>query len=400
MPVTRTFPALGFDPAPGQPELLAAEARRAGAAARSLAESAAAVARLDADWTGDASVAFRARLGDLPRDLGLASAAHREVGWALDGYADGLALRRRRADELERRADERRQLGVPATDVLAEARVLLGEHRAAAREAAARVRAAADPPYREPGVLARATGAVRHWIAGHADELAWTAAVLRGLSGGLAMLCLVPGFQPLAPVALGAAGLALGLDAALRLGAGRGSWCALALDAVLTAVPAGPIARSVRGAPLVGSALRAANRAIPGPVRGRAFRALRTLPEGISRDQLARAAARIRAAAGHLGDDVVVQGSRAAHSAQPASDVDFGIRVAPERYAELVEECFDPRRNAEAMRNAAVRGRIFWRPAGLRELHDGLREDLGRKVDLAIIERGGLFDGEPWLRVR
>jgi hypothetical protein len=52
------------------------------------------------------------------------------------------------------------------------------------------------------------------------------------------------------------------------------------------------------------------------------------------------------------------------------------------------------------MLNAAERGRIFWRRAGLKELHDGLRDDLGRKVDLAIIERGGLFDGEPWLRVR
>ena len=236
--------------------------------------------------------------------------------------------------------------------------------------------------------------------AANADTLAWTATVLKGLSSGLAVLCLVPGFQPLAPVALGVAGIALGLDAAVLVATGRGSWRALALDAALTAVPAGPVSRAIRAAPGVGSVLRAANRAIPGPVKGRAFRAVRTLPEGVSRDQLARAAARIRAATGHLGEDVVVQGSRAGHSARTGSDVDFGIRVPPERYAELVRECFDPQRHSEAMVNAVQRGRIFWRRAGLKELHDGLRDDLGRKVDLAIIERGGLFDGEPWLRVR
>jgi uncharacterized protein YukE len=399
----RTFPALGFDPAPGEPEPLAAESARVGGVARSLAAAAATVARVDADWTGDAAAAFRARLGELPRDLDTAAAAHRELGRTLADYADGLARRRRRADELERRADELRRLAAPASAlavVRADAQLLRGEHRAAARDAAGRVRAATDPPYQEPGFLTRVAGSVRRWIAANADALAWTATVLRGLSGGLAVLCLVPGFQPLAPVALGVAGIALGLDAAVLVATGRGSWRALALDAVLAAVPAGPVSRAIRAAPGAGSVLRAANRAIPGPVKGRAFRAVRTLPEGVSRDQLARAAARIRAAAGHLGDDVVVQGSRAGHSARAGSDVDFGIRVPPERYAELVRECFDPDRHAEAMVNAVERGRIFWRRAGLKELHDGLRDDLGRKVDLAIIERGGLFDGEPWLRVR
>ncbi|MFL6127949.1 MAG: WXG100 family type VII secretion target [Mycobacteriales bacterium] len=392
--------ALGFDPAPGSPEALLSSARQAEATGRSLAAAAGSVARLDPSWRGPAAIAFRDRLGELPRDLDGAAAAHRSVARALTDYADGLAGRRRRVAELERRAEELRVSGASLVGVLAEARGLHAEHRAAARAAAARVRAATDPPYPEPGVLARVTGRVRRWIADHAGELTWAATVLKGLSGALAVLCLVPGFQPLAPVAWAAAGLALGLDAAVRAATGRGSWRSLALDAVLTAAPAGPVARTIRGAPLVGSLLRTANRAMPGPVKGHAFRALRTLPEGISRGQLARAAARIRAEAGHLGDDVVVQGSRAGHSAGAGSDVDFGIRVAPERYAELVRECFDPVRNAEAMRNAAERGRIFWRRAGLKELHDGLRDDLGRRVDLAIIERGGLFDGEPWLRVR
>ena len=96
---------------------------------------------------------------------------------------------------------------------------------------------------------------------------------------------------------------------------------------------------------------------------------------------------------------MVVQGSRAGHSAHAASDVDFGLRVPPERYDELIRKCFGDAATGEARDNAVARGRIFWRRAGLKDLHDALQSDLGRKVDLAIIKRGGLFDGEPWLRV-
>jgi hypothetical protein len=424
------YPALGFDPAPGSPAALAEAADRAVAVGRVHADAAVLAARLDAGWTGPAADAFRARLRDLPRDLERAAAAHEEAGSVLAGYGAGLALRQRWAGELERRAAElRRQraaamaagvtgvagvagLGAGSAQaraawctaeldqVVAEAGRVRGEHHAAARAAAARIRAAAVPPYPEPGLLARVGGAVRAWIGRHAGTLTSVATVLRGVSAGLGVLCLVPGFGALAPLALGAAGLALGLDAAVRAATGRGSWASLGLDAVLTALPAGPVARAVRAAPGVGRLLYAANRAIPAAVKGRAFRALGTLPEGITHEQLRRAAARIRTSAGHLGDDVVVQGSRAGHSARPASDVDFGIRVPPERYAELVRDCFDPVRNAEARAHAVERGRIFWRHAGLAELRRGLREDVGHRVDLAVIERGGRFDGEPWLPVR
>ena len=95
---------------------------------------------------------------------------------------------------------------------------------------------------------------------------------------------------------------------------------------------------------------------------------------------------------------MVVQGSRAGHSARPRSDVDFGLRVPPDRYDALIEECFPG--PGEARTNAIERGRIFWRRAGLRDLHDELQDDLGRKVDLAVIKQGGRFDNEPWLPVR
>jgi hypothetical protein len=148
----------------------------------------------------------------------------------------------------------------------------------------------------------------------------------------------------------------------------------------------------------VGRALKAANRAVPAGVRGRIFRTVRNLPEGISADQLAAAAARIRSGAGGLTGDVVVQGSRAGHSARVTSDIDFGLRVTPAHYDKLIEDFFGDR-PGEAHANALARGRIFYYRAGLRPLHDALEEDLGRKVGLAIIKRGGLFDNEPWLRV-
>src|SRR4051812_26313215 len=91
------FPALGFDPAPGDPEALRASAAAVDVVGRSLSTAAGSVAGLDAGWTGDAAAAFRARLGQLPRDLGLAATAHSATARTLLDYADGLAGRRRRA---------------------------------------------------------------------------------------------------------------------------------------------------------------------------------------------------------------------------------------------------------------------------------------------------------------
>jgi hypothetical protein len=45
------------------------------------------------------------------------------------------------------------------------------------------------------------------------------------------------------------------------------------------------------------------------------------------------------------------------------------------------------------------RGRIHAREAGLRGLGRDLGEIFGRKADIAVVERGGLFDAEPWLPI-
>ena len=94
----RTFPALGFDPAPGSPAALLAQAREADRAARALAGAAAAAGRLDARshgaagrWQGAAADAFRDHARELPGDLGRAAAAHGTLARELSAYAEALA---------------------------------------------------------------------------------------------------------------------------------------------------------------------------------------------------------------------------------------------------------------------------------------------------------------------
>ena len=446
----RTFPALGFDPAPGSPSALLAQAREADRAARALAGAAAAASRLDARWRGAAADAYREHARELPGDLSRAAGAHGALARELAAYADDLAARQLRAADLEDRAAALRAraggievvrhaalvgVGAPGAGraggagdgarspsgtsvsgpddaaaaaravaaeldaVIAEARRLLRDHRAHAGAAAARIRAAAaDPPHRKPGLLERLRDRAHDWIAAHAEVLTQIARGLRLASLVLGTASLVPGFQFLAPAAIVLGTGAVAVDAGIAWATGRGSWPGLAADATLTVLPTGPVARMVRAVPGVAHGLKAVNRAIPPAFRGRVFRAVGNLPEGITPDQLAAAAARIRSTARGLTGDLVVQGSRAGHSARAASDIDFGLRVPPGEYDRLVKDFFGDT-TTEARTNAVARGRIFSRHAGLTGLRAALQSDLDRKVDLAVIKRGGLFDNEPWLRV-
>jgi uncharacterized protein YukE len=436
----RTFPALGFDPAPGSPSALLARAREAERAARVLAGAAAAASRLDARWRGAAADAHRDHTRELPVDLDRAAAAHGTLARELAAYADDLAARQLRAADLEDRAAAVRAraggievvrraalvgagvagragpagVGWTTADpgwaadpgesgeleaVIAEARRLLSDHRAHAASAAARISAATgDPPYRKPSLFERLGARARDWIASHAEVLTQIARGLRLASMVLGTASLVPGFQFLAAAAIVLGTAAVAIDAGIVWATGRGSWPGLAADATLTVLPTGPVARMVRAVPGVARGLKAVNRAIPPAFRGRVFRAAGTPPEGVSPDQLAAAAARIRSTARGLTGDVVVQGSRAGHSARTASDIDFGLRVPPDDYDRLIKDFFGDA-TTEARTNAVARGRIFSRHAGLKELRAALEADLDRKVDLAVIKRGGMFDNEPWLRV-
>src|SRR5215218_2630796 len=285
---TRVFPALGFDPAPGDPGAVASAARSVDRAGQTFGDASANVNRLNSSgWTGAAADAFRGQLKDLPRDLDLAARSHQRAARTLSTYATDLIGRQRRAVELESRAAVLRQqeasavaevnrlaartvpagsaefaslrsrydsargratsLGSELQDVIAEARRLHGEHRSAAGAAARAIRGVADAPYREPGWLSRAWSSVKGWISEHADVLAKISSVLKGISAVLGVLSLVPGLQFLAPFALLTAGAALAIDVALKVATGKGSWASIGIDAALTFLPGGKILSGLKG---------------------------------------------------------------------------------------------------------------------------------------------------------
>ncbi len=285
----REFPALGFDPAPGDVGAVSAAAGGAGAAGRTFGDASASVSRLNSSgWAGEAAEAFRGQLKDLPRDLDLAARSFQTAARALSEYGGGLQVRQRRAGELEFRAEElrRRQAAAVAEvnriagrtapegsaqlaelrsqhaaarsradgvggelgQVVADARRLHGEHEAAAGAAARAIRDVADAPYAEPGWLSRAWDSVKGWIAENADVLASISTVLKGVSAVLGVLAFVPGLQFLAPFALLAAGAALLIDVGIKLATGEGSWAAIGIDAALTLLPGGKILSGLKGA--------------------------------------------------------------------------------------------------------------------------------------------------------
>lgn len=438
----REFAGLGADPAPGDPAALAAAAHQAHAAAADL--TAAATRLTPVIWTGEAADAFRTTLGPLPADLRRAAGAHRVAGRTLHDYADGLHARQLRADRLETEAATLRareaaaiaevnrlagmvaptasaefatlsaqyaaahsrasSAGADLVEVLAAAKVLAEDHRTAAAAAARTLRSAADTaPYDKPGLLSRALDRTKRWITDHADVLTNISAVLKGVSTVLGTVSLVPGLQFLAPFAIAAGALALTLDVAIKLATGKGSWRALALDGALTVLPTGPVARGLNKITDVNLGLAAANRRIPPAVKGRVFRAVGNLPEGVTRAQADEARQLIRAQAGHYGDDVIVQGCRAEYRAEGICDIDIGLRVSPEEFTRIHRERFvgkvPTRPEKDAMVNSAKNGIVHTNRAGMKSLWEDLEEALGMDVDISVIRRGGAFDQEPWIRL-
>ena len=271
----RTFPALGFDPAPGSPAALLAQAREADRAARALAGRRPRPGGWMRGGRGRAAEATGSRPG-LPGTSARGRVAHGTLARELTAYADDLAARQLRAADLEARAAALRAQGrdcgraarrarrrgprpAPATEPVERCRpggggragdrrggrTADGEHRAAAARSATRIRAAAA--VRRTG--ARAAGAALGLGAGldrrHAAMLSRIAGGLRSVSVVLGTASLVPGFQFLAPIASPPDGRGRHRHA-VAASTGHGSWTGMALDATLTALPTGPVARMVR----------------------------------------------------------------------------------------------------------------------------------------------------------
>ncbi|WP_030395652.1 nucleotidyltransferase domain-containing protein [Kitasatospora purpeofusca] len=136
--------------------------------------------------------------------------------------------------------------------------------------------------------------------------------------------------------------------------------------------------------------------ATPAPTEG-------VLPQGVTADKFAEAAEQLRAHPRGQEGDLVVQGSRAAGTARPDSDIDFAIRVSSERFDQLIGDCFgtpNPGSAKEKTRNRAVEsGKIQAGEAGMRGLRKLLARTLGMKVDLSVIRIGGPFDNPPFIGV-
>ena len=304
MPV-REFPALRFDPAPGDPAALAAAAQTAAATATTLASAADRCGGMGVDgWSGDAATAFRAQAGVLPRDLNHAAQAHHEAASALTEYAQTLTALQSRAASLELDAaairarqqsavaEVNRIAATPAPAgsttladlqsgydaartaanqyaddlerVLRAARQVAAAHADAAQAAANRIRAVSDAPYKQPSLLHRLKDKVTEWITDHSDTLLSISSALKSVSAVLGLLSMVPGLQFLAPVAMAAAGLALGIDAIVKVTTGKGSWTSIGIDAALTFLPLGKalsLAKrgTVAASHAVGSAVHAGN---------------------------------------------------------------------------------------------------------------------------------------------
>ncbi len=122
--------------------------------------------------------------------------------------------------------------------------------------------------------------------------------------------------------------------------------------------------------------------------------------QGVTPEQFGAVSKLIRGKVGHLTNNIVVQGSRASHTARKDSDIDIAIKVSPKKFDELMKKSFGTPNPGSAkertMLHAVKTGKITTGDAkglGLRELKKQVSDKLGgMKVDLSIIKSGGKFD--------
>jgi hypothetical protein len=125
-------------------------------------------------------------------------------------------------------------------------------------------------------------------------------------------------------------------------------------------------------------------------------------PQGVSAEQFEAAAEIVRNAGAKYGDDIVVQGSRAAGTARANSDIDFAIRVSPERFEQILKERFKVPNpgsaNERTMLRAIETGKIQTGELGLRGPRNEVQRLLGlEKVDLSVVKARGAFDQGPFI---
>lgn len=133
-------------------------------------------------------------------------------------------------------------------------------------------------------------------------------------------------------------------------------------------------------------------------------------PQGLTEQEFQAASSTVRSRAGALGDDIVVQGSRASGTASRTSDLDIAIRVSPEKFDEILASSFGTPNpgsaNLRTMQRAIETGKIqageVRLPGGgrLSSVRREVQSQLGREVDLSVVRQGGAFDIGPFRELR
>jgi hypothetical protein len=127
------------------------------------------------------------------------------------------------------------------------------------------------------------------------------------------------------------------------------------------------------------------------------------VPQGLTQDTFHQLSRELLDGTEHLNGTVVVQGSRAAGTASPSSDIDFAVLVDQPQFDELVRRRFgtpNPGSAKERKMEHAIRtGKIQAGEAGLGALRRRLQATLGIDVDLSVIRRNGPFDTPPLMGV-
>ncbi|MEN3358608.1 MAG: hypothetical protein V7637_2590 [Mycobacteriales bacterium] len=403
---TYEFPALGFNPAPGDPAAVDGAAQASKQFAQRLATDVATLNRMQASsWVGEAGDAFRDKIKDLPRDLDRSRAAHEAAGAALSGYAGVLADAQRRALTLEQEAAEAlrqqqvavtgansmrsqaasaqgaardqivanyntyasraSQYGDRVTQLRAEAQRLQADVSAQGDQAAGRIRGAADAPYHEPHWWQKAWDGFMNWVRDNADLLKKISGILKIVSA----VCALLSFIPVVGVFFGAAalitgGLALLIDVSLKLATGEGSWAGIALDAALTLIPGGKLTKMLgvpfkaggrllaRVAPELAEGIARGGKALSGAVQQGVFQVSRLAPKTRAFEQMAGEINGLPTAVGRW---------TAGHAPQAA------ITGAERRFANLVAGNHSPEQAWSALTAAeksSIRGvqrTRFWR---------------------------------------
>ena len=129
-----------------------------------------------------------------------------------------------------------------------------------------------------------------------------------------------------------------------------------------------------------------------------------TVPQGLTEEQFARLSIRVRRAAGYLGRDIRVQGSRAAWNARPDSDLDIAIRVSDSEFESILQVAFGAPNlgsaKARTRQHALETGKIQSGELRLRALRQSLSTEFGVRIDISVVCSGRAFDRGPWIPLR